>query len=49
MKKEEKTISRSWIIWATSKENLSSGFPKKRISNQSPQLHRLARKLKFHL
>ena len=35
--------------WASSRENLSSGFPKKRVSNQSPQLQRLARKLKFHL
>ena len=25
------------------------GFPKKRVSNQSPQLQRLARKLKFNL
>ena len=25
------------------------GFPTKRVSNQSPQLQRLARKLKFHL
>ena len=36
-------------IWASSRENLSSGFPTKRVSNQSPQLLRLARKLKFHL
>ena len=36
-------------IWASSRENLSSGFPTKRVSNQSPQLQRLARKLKFHL
>ena len=36
------------IIRASSQENLSSGFPKKRVSNQSPKLHRLARKLKFH-
>ena len=35
------------IIWALSRENLSSGFPKKRVSNQSHQLQRLARKLKF--
>ena len=35
--------------WAASRENLSSGFPTKRVSNQSPQLQRLARKLKFHL
>ena len=36
-------------IWASSRENLSSVFPTKLDSNQSPQLHRLARKLKFHL
>ena len=36
-------------IWASSRENLSSGFPTKRVSNQSPQLQRLARKLKFYL
>ena len=32
---------------ATTRENLSSGLPTKRISNQSPRLNRLARKLKF--
>ena len=37
------------IIWASSQENPSSGFLTKRVSNQSPQLQRLARKLKFHL
>ena len=36
-------------IRASSRENLSSGFPPKRVSNQSPQLQRLARKFKFHL
>ena len=36
-------------IWASSRENLSSGFPTKRVSNQSPQLQRLASKLKFLL
>ena len=35
------------MIWASSRENLSSGFPKKRVTNKIPQLHRLARKLKF--
>ena len=30
-------------------QNLSSGFLTKGDSSQSPQLHRLARKLKFHL
>ena len=35
----------SWYIlhgcnnWASSRQNLSSGFPTKRVSNQSPQLH----------
>ena len=37
------------IIWTTSRENLSSGFPTKRVSNQSAQLQRLASKLKFLL
>ena len=37
------------FIWASSRENLSSGFPTKRDSNQPPQLQRLAIKLKFHL
>ena len=37
------------IKWASSRENLSSGCPTKRVSNQSPKLQRLARKLKFHL
>ena len=36
-------------IWASTRQNLSSGFPTKRVSNQSPQLQRLARILKFHL
>ena len=31
-------VSRLNIIWASSRENLSSGFPTKRDSNQSPQL-----------
>ena len=35
--------------WTSSQENLSSGFLTKRVSNQSPQLQGLARKLKFHL
>ena len=37
------------INWAVTRQNLSSGFLKKRDSSQSPQLQRLARKLKFHL
>ena len=32
-----------YIIWAASRQNLSSGFPTKRDSNQSHQLQRLAR------
>ena len=42
----------SWLLcfnWASSRENLSSGFLSKRLSNLSPQLQRLARKLKFQL
>ena len=35
------------IYEATTRENLSSGFPTERVSNQSPQLNRLARKLKL--
>ena len=35
--------------WASSRENLSSGFSTKRVSNQSPKLQRLARKMKFRL
>ena len=38
-----------WIKWAASWENLCSGFPTKWVSNQSPQLQRLARKSKLHL
>ena len=37
------------IIWASSRENLSSGSLTKPVSNKSPQLQRLASKLKFHL
>ena len=36
-------------IRSATRENLSSGFPTKRVSSQSPQLQRLARELKFHL
>ena len=43
-------VSLASIIWASSRQNLSSGFPSRRISNPTtPQLQRLARKLKFHL
>ena len=34
---------------ASTRQNLSLGFPTKRCSNQSPQLQRPARKLKFRL
>ena len=37
------------INWASSRQNLSSGFLKKQDSNQSSQLQRQARKLKFRL
>ena len=37
------------LIWASTRQNLSSGIPTKRDSNPSPQLQRLARKLKFRL
>ena len=37
------------IIWASLRENLSLGCPTKQDSNQSPQLQRLARKLRFCL
>ena len=45
---EEGTLS-SVMIWASSRQNLSSGFPSKRDSNRSPQLQRLARISKFCL
>ena len=38
-----------FITWASQRANLSLGFLTKQVSNQSPQLHRLARNLKFHL
>ena len=34
-------------IWALTQQNISSGFPTEGDSNQSPQLPRQARKLKF--
>ena len=39
---------RMHVKWALSRQNLSTGSPRKRDSNQSPQLQRLARKLKFN-
>ena len=40
---------RSLEIWTSARQNLSSGLPTKRDSNRSPQLQRLARKMKFCL
>ena len=37
------------VIWATSRENLSSGFATSKDSNRPAQLMRLARVLKFRL
>ena len=39
----------SFTTWASTKQNMSSGFLKKRDSNQSPQLQKLARNLKILL
>ena len=39
----------SIFIWAATRQNLSSVFPTKQDSKQSPLLVGLARKLKFHL
>ena len=36
-------------VWAATQETLSSGYPTKRVSNQSPQLQGLARNLIFFL
>ena len=46
LRREEETHStNSNMIWASSRENLSSGFPSKLVSNRPHQLQRLARKL----
>ena len=37
------------ISWASTRQNLSSGFPTKRDSNQSPHLHRLPRRSKLRV
>ena len=37
------------IIWASTQQNVSSGFPTNRDSNQSLQLQRLSRRLKFRV
>ena len=42
-----KQNGRKQIIWAVSRQDLSSGFLTKRDSNQSTQLQRLARQMKF--
>ena len=46
-----KSSTRKFFFWmqVSQGENHSSGSQTKQDSNQSPQLHRLARKLKFHL
>ena len=44
--KDEGTV---FIIWAALQQNLSLGFLTKQVSNQYPQLPRLARKVRFHL
>ena len=41
------TGKRPITIRAASRENLSSGFPTKQVTKQSPQRLRLARSLKF--
>ena len=43
----EAVLAYKQLINGLLQENLSSGFPTKQVSNQSPQLQRLARKLKF--
>ena len=37
------------FIWASIRQNLSSGFLTKQDENQSPQLQRLARKIKIDI
>ena len=37
------------ISWASTRQNLSSGFPTKRDSNQSPHLLRLPRRSKIRI
>ena len=46
---KRKADSQSTIIWAATRENLSSIFPEKRDSNQPAQAQVLVRKLKFRL
>ena len=43
------TLSSATRTWASSREILSSGYQRKRVSNQSRQLQRLARRLKFRV
>ena len=47
--KSGKRVYSKHYNWASLQENMSLGFPTKRVSKQSPQLQRLAIKLKFHL
>ena len=41
--KDQILVSKTNYHWASSQQNLSSGVPTKRDSNQYPQLQRLAR------
>ena len=45
----EKWNWRTEIIWASTREDLSSGFPTMQDSNQPAQLQRVARELKFRV
>ena len=47
--KKFEIMQRSDIMWASSIENLSLGFPTRSCSNKPAELLRLARDLKFHL
>ena len=49
MKYQKVTSHIQSAIWALTRQNLSSGFQTKRVSTQSPQLQRLARKLELRL
>ena len=41
------TIEQNIVKMLNARQNLSSGFPTKQDSNQSSQLQRIARKMKF--
>ena len=47
--KSGKKVNTKHYNWASSRENMSSEFLTKRVLKQSPQLQRLAIKLKCHL